>query len=139
MAYSDAILFDYNQHVVVIDSKDYIDGHHIKTGNEFVTSILLIIRKILERNNYQMDITSNQKYNQFLKDIGLALSCSFPLTTHTARHTFACTVALGQRISKEVLQIMMGHTSIKTTEIYAKLSIQYVSQNIGNKMFRVWK
>lgn len=41
MAYSDAKSFDYNQHVVVIDGKDYIDGHRIKTGNEFVTSILL--------------------------------------------------------------------------------------------------
>lgn len=139
MAYSDAKSFDYEQHVVAIDGKDYIDGHRIKTGNEFVTPILPITRKILERNNYKMEITSNQKYNQFLKGIGLALSCPFPLTTHIARHTFACTVALGQGISKEVLQIMMGHTSIKTTEIYAKLPMQYVSQNIGDRMFRVWK
>lgn len=139
MTYSDAKSFDYEQHVVSIDGKDYIDGHRIKTGNEFVTPILPITRKILERNNYKMEITSNQKYNQFLKGIGLALSCPFPLTTHIARHTFACTVALGQGISKEVLQIMMGHTSIKTTEIYAKLPMQYVSQNIGDRMFRVWK
>ncbi|MEY8588476.1 hypothetical protein [Phocaeicola sartorii] len=48
-------------------------------------------------------------------------------------------MALGQGISKEVLQFMMGHTSIKTTEIYAKLPMQYVSKNIGDKMFRVWK
>ena len=133
MAYSDAKSFDYGQHVVTID------GHRIKTGNEFVTPILPITRKILERNNFKMEITSNQKYNQFLKGIGLALGCSFPLTTHLARHTFACTVALGQEISKEVLQIMMGYTSIKTTEIYAKLPMQYVSQNIGDRMFRAWK
>ena len=139
MAYSDAKSFDYEQHVVAIDGKDYIDGHRIKTGNEFVTPILPITRKILERNNFNMEITSNQKYNQFLKGIGLALGCPFPLTTHIARHTFACTVALGQGISKEVLQIMMGHTSIKTTEIYAKLPMQYVSQNIGDRMFWAWK
>ena len=139
MAYSAAKSFDYEQHVVTIDGKDYIDRHRIKTGNEFVTPILPITRKILERNNYKMEITSNQKYNQFLKGIGLALGCSFPLPTHIARHTFACTVALGQGISKEVLQIMMGHTSIKTTEIYAKLPMQYVSQNNGARMFRAWK
>ena len=34
-----------------------------------------------------MEITSNQKYNQFLKGIGLALGCSFPLTTHVASHS----------------------------------------------------
>lgn len=139
MAYSDAKTFDYVQHIVTIERKDYIDGHRIKTGNEFVTPILPITKKILERNNYKMEITSNQKYNQFLKGIGLVLGCPFPLTTHIARHTFACTVALGQGISKEVLQIMMGHTSIKTTEIYAKLPMQFVSQNIGDKMFKVWK
>ena len=86
MAYSDAKSFDYEQHVVTIDGKDYIDGHRIKTGNEFVTPILPITRKILERNNFNMEITSNQKYNQFLKGIGLALGCPFPLTTHIARH-----------------------------------------------------
>ena len=73
MAYSDAKSFDYEQHIVTIDGKDYIDGHRIKTGNEFVTPILPITQKILERNNYKMEITSNQKYNQFLKGIGLAL------------------------------------------------------------------
>ena len=62
MAYSDAKSFDYEQHVVSIDGKDYIDGHRIKTGNEFVTPILPITRKILERNNFNMEITSNQKY-----------------------------------------------------------------------------
>lgn len=139
MAYGDAKAFDYSQHVVTIEGKSYIDGHRIKTGNEFVTPILPITQKILERNSYKMEITSNQKYNQFLKGIGLALNCSFPLTTHVARHTFACTIALGQGIPKEVLQIMMGHTSIKTTEIYAKLPMQYVSQNVGDKMFRMWK
>lgn len=139
MAYSDAKSFDYEKHIVSIDGKDYIDGHRMKTGNEFVTPILPITRKILERNNYKMEITSNQKYNQFLKGIGMALGCSFPLTTHCARHTFACTVALGQGIPKEVLQFMMGHTSIKTTEIYAKLPMQFVSQNIGDKLFRIWK
>lgn len=95
MAYNDAKSFECDQHIVTIDGKD-IDRHRIKTGNKFVTPILPITRKILERNNYKMEISSNQKYNQFLKDIGLVLSSSFLLTTMSARHTFACTVALGR-------------------------------------------
>ena len=39
MAYSDAKSFDYNQHIVSIEGKEYIDGHRIKTGNEFITPI----------------------------------------------------------------------------------------------------
>lgn len=42
MAYSDAKSFDYEQHIVTIDGEDYIDGHRIKTGNEFVTPVLPI-------------------------------------------------------------------------------------------------
>ena len=82
MAYSDAKSFDYEQHVVNIDGKDYIDGHRIKTGNEFVTPILPITRKILERNNFKMEIISNQKYNQFLKRHRLGSRLFFPLN-HT--------------------------------------------------------
>ena len=59
--------------------------------------------------------------------------------THVARHTFACTITLGAGIPKEVLQIMMGHTSIKTTELYAKLPMEFVSQKIDKHLFNVWK
>ncbi len=139
MSYEDAKQFDYEKHVVKVDGQDYIDGHRIKTGGEFVTPILPITQKILERNNFKLTITSNQKYNQFLKGIGLALKCSFPLTSHVARHSFACTVTLGQGIPKEVLQVFMGHSSIKTTEHYAKMPIEFVSKNIDKHLFNVWK
>ena len=139
MAYSDARLFDYSQHVISVDGNDYIDGHRLKTGGEFVVPILPYTRKILERNNYKLEISSNQKYNQFLKGIGMALGCNFPLTSHVARHTFACTIVLGEGISKEVLQVMMGHSSIKTTEIYAKLPIEYISRNVNTQLLNIWK
>lgn len=66
-------------------------------------------------------------------------SLALAILLHTARHSFACTVALRQGIPKEVLQIMMGHTSIKTTEIYAKLPMQVVSQQLDKKLFLTWK
>lgn len=56
MAYSDAKSFDYEKHVVEIEGKEYIDGHRMKKGNEFVTPILPITKRILERNNYKMEI-----------------------------------------------------------------------------------
>ena len=138
MAYSDAKSFDYTQHIITVDGHDYIDGHRMKTGEEFITPILPYTQKILERNDYKLHITSNQKYNQFLKGVGLALGCSFPLTTHVARHTFACTISLGEGIPKEVLQVMMGHSSIRTTELYAKLPMEFVTRNLDKKLFHVW-
>lgn len=88
MAYCDAKSFDYDQRVIYIDGKAYIDSHRLKTGNEFVSPILPITQKILERNNFKMEITSNQKYNQFLKGVGIALGCSFPLTTLSPAHIY---------------------------------------------------
>ena len=56
-----------------------------------------------------------------------------------SKSSFACTIALEQGIPKEVLQVMMGHSSIRTTEIYAHLPMRYVSQSIGDTMFRAWE
>ena len=61
MAYSDAKSFDYTQHIITVDGHDYIDGHRMKTGEEFITPILPYTQKILERNDYKLYITSNQK------------------------------------------------------------------------------
>ena len=42
--------------------------------------------------------------------------------TYMGRHTFATTNALAQGIRIEVVSRMLGHTNIKTTQIYAKVT-----------------
>lgn len=44
-----------------------------------------------------------------------------PITFHMVRHTFATTITLSHGIPIETVSKMLGHTSIKTTQIYAKI------------------
>ena len=53
------------------------------------------------------------------------------LTTHIARHTFATTVTLANGVPIETVSRMLGHTSIKTTQIYAKVIEQKVSDDMN--------
>lgn len=63
---------------------------------------------------------TNQKYNEHLHTIEKTLEITKPLTSHIARHSFA-TLAITQGIPIEVVSSLLGHTNIKTTQIYAKI------------------
>lgn len=55
---------------------------------------------------------------------GAIKKCNFSkrLSTHSLRHTFAC-MMIAKGMSKEHIQLLMGHSSVKTTEIYAKIEL----------------
>ncbi|MCJ8208134.1 site-specific integrase [Mucilaginibacter sp. RS28] len=72
-------------------------------------------------HNRLLPISSNQKYNAYLKEIAAICGINKDLTTHTARHTFATTVTLANGVPLETVSAMLGHKSIKTTQIYAKI------------------
>jgi integrase/recombinase XerD len=63
---------------------------------------------------------TNQKYNEFLKEIATLAGIELNLTSHVARHTFA-TLALTYGMSTETVQAILGQKSVKTTQIYAKI------------------
>ena len=58
--------------------------------------------------------------NRILKKIGLIAGLDKELKLHMARHTFA-TYAMTKNVSIETISQMLGHKSIKSTEIYAKV------------------
>ncbi|WP_347067482.1 site-specific integrase [Flavobacterium sp. WV_118_3] len=62
----------------------------------------------------------NKVTNKELKKIGADLGLKKKLTCHVARHTFA-TASISLGIPIEVVSKLLGHTSIRTTQVYAKI------------------
>lgn len=63
----------------------------------------------------------NQVLNRRLKEIARLSGIDKHLTCHIARHTFAC-LSLDNRVPLESISKVLGHTNLKTTQIYAKVS-----------------
>jgi integrase/recombinase XerD len=74
---------------------------------------------------------SNQKLNAYLKEIADLTSIKKILTFHLARHTFATTVTLANGVPIESVSKMLAHTSIRTTQIYARVIEQKVGQDMN--------
>lgn len=59
--------------------------------------------------------------NAYLKEIGDLCGIEKNLTFHLARHTFATTITLTNGVPMETVSKMLGHTNLKTTQIYARV------------------
>lgn len=64
---------------------------------------------------------TNLATNRYLKQIARLAGVKKDVTTHLARHTFATTITLQQGVPIETVSRMLGHASIATTQIYAKV------------------
>ncbi|OJV19940.1 MAG: recombinase [Dyadobacter sp. 50-39] len=79
---------------------------------------------------FLLPVLSNQKMNAYLKEIGDVCNIRKPITFHLARHTFATTVTLSNGVPIESVSRMLGHRSLKTTQIYAKVVDSKLSQDM---------
>ena len=77
-----------------------------------------------------LPVLSNQKMNSYLKEIADVCGIEKELTYHIARHTFATTVTLNNGVSIESVSKMLDHRNIKTTQHYAKILDQKVSNDM---------
>ncbi|MFD2599088.1 site-specific integrase [Sphingobacterium corticis] len=73
---------------------------------------------------------SNQRMNGYLKEIAEICGIEKNLTFHIARHTFATTVTMSNGVPIESISKMLGHTSIRTTQIYAKVVEQKIESDM---------
>ena len=72
---------------------------------------------------------SNVKVNLYLKDIARILGIKKPLTHHVARHTFA-TLALESGMPLKTVSHLLGHSSIRSSECYARVTNKLLSDSL---------
>lgn len=117
LRYSDIESFDHD--------KNIRDGRLIlytqKTGVVVSIKITTRVNDLLSKSNQYGPVYSNQKVNQYLKAIATLAGLKKNLTFHMARHTFAVHCA-NKGISQEVTSKLLGHSDLKTTSIYYKIT-----------------
>ena len=108
-----------------------------KTNNPVSVMLLDIPRAIIERygglgkKGRLLPIPSNQKVNDYLKEIATLCGIEKNLSYHLARHTFATTITLSNGVPIETVSKILGHSSIKTTQIYARITDTKIGHDMG--------
>lgn len=138
-AYKDASNLTPDHIVTGINGKKWIYTSRQKNDNTSNVPLLEPAIEIIEKykdhplcgnKNRLIPMKSNQRLNAYLKELADICGITKPLTTHIARHTFATTVLLTNGVSLEATSKMLGHKSIKTTQIYGKI----VESRVGAEM-----
>lgn len=107
-----------------------------KTNTDVNVPLLDIPKMILEKYKGKLPggkilpIISNQKLNAYLKEIADVCGIKKNLTFHLARHTFATTTTLAKGVPIETVSKMLGHTNIETTQIYARITNNKISNDM---------
>lgn len=79
-----------------------------------------------------LPVLSNQKMNSYLKELADVCGIKKKLTTHTGRYTFSTVVTLANNVSLENVAKMLGHTSTRMTQRYAKVLDQSILRDMQN-------
>ena len=112
-----------------------------KTNNMCNIPLLSLPRQILEKyadnphcleKGVLLPVMCNQKMNSYLKEIADFCGIKKNLTTHTARHTAASVVFLANGVSLPNVAKMLGHSSTRMTQHYAKVLDSSIMRDMAN-------
>lgn len=121
--------------IVTLNGKQWIMTTRQKTKVPSNILLLDIPAMIIEKyrgrtkDGKLLPILSNQKMNSYLKEIGDVCGIKKNLTYHLARHTFA-TMILSKGVPIESVSKMLGHTNIRTTQVYARITNKKIEEDM---------
>jgi site-specific recombinase XerD len=139
LVFSDAKSLKHEHITTVGNGITWIHKKRTKTDQMSTIFVIEAAKKLMAKYEYEpelieksavLPVLSNQKMNAYLKEIGIICGIDKPISTHTARHTFATTVALENNMPLEVVSKTLGHSSTKMTQRYARTTEALISKNM---------
>ena len=140
LAYSDVKKLSKSHLILGIDGERWIKINRTKTDTRSSIPILPMAASILAKynnnpkcntSNTLLPVSSNQKMNDYLKEIASVCGIQKNITFHIARHSFATTITLQNDVPMETVSKMLGHKSMRTTQHYAKVLDKKVSSDMA--------
>lgn len=134
LSYADVRALRWESVRKLFDGNTWIVIRRTKTHTPSSVLLLDIPLQIIEMHGHRdadrvFRIPSNNCCNEHLVMLGETCGITTRLTFHIARHTFA-TLSLSKGVPIETISSVLGHTSIRTTQIYAKITNRKISEDM---------
>ena len=142
LAYADMRLLSEKHLRDTPDGNQWIYINRLKTEVESNIRLLDVPIAIIEKYRLKRkgELLFNMPHSSVISDhlrkIGKQCGIGH-LHFHMARHTFATQICLSNGVSMEVLSKMMGHSSIRTTQIYGEITNQKVGDDMKKLAERI--
>ena len=115
------------ENIIRVNGKRWLYFKSVKTGVEIRLPLHLLFEgkalAVLERYDIVTDfakIGPNSEANKYLVQLAALARIRKHITYHTARHTCA-TLLVHQGVPITTVQKLLGHTSVRTTEVYSEV------------------
>ena len=121
---------------ISFDGHLWIKTNRQKTGTETNLRLLEVPLRIIKKyegcseDGKLLPVPCYPNCKNGIKVIAKKCGIEKNVTWHSARHSFATTVCLSNDMPIETLSKMLGHRSIRTTQIYAKITAEKVSNDM---------
>jgi len=143
LSYADMCALSVENLITEQDGSTWIKIPRQKTGTVCSIKLLSIPLMIIEK--YRDERKTDKVFNMInlscictnLKEVARLCGIERNLTYHMARHTYATQTCISQGVPIETLSKLMGHCSIQTTQLYAKITNQKVNEDMKKLLTKV--
>lgn len=130
------------ENIVLEEGKLCIKGRRMKTKTPYRVQILPPAWAIIERYRgkragFVFDVPTTDIILNGMHFIQRNIGMEGPLTFHMARHTFASLITLSAGVPIETVSRMLGHTNLRTTQVYAAVSSERIHRDMQKVQQRI--